>query len=271
MNEEFIIKEKEYPNGLKELSCHKKAVKHPSQDNKKKSTKKNKQKSLKDDKRKKKYRFKDLAESSPVPLNYAFTLTSGVETERINAKILRKLAKDFLEKANINYVFALDCSHPRNDKNFENEACSENGFHIHGLSDKPFDMDKWCIEHNCTYKALYLDEIRNIDKYINYITRNCDKIHGTCYYSSNFSKKPNKTVSKQVTRLPDFLRKDNGRYVKDSDLLLDLSKRNHVKYNDRNHPLSIAERLVYQGKEPSKKQTLIVFKAYLDLAGGESA
>lgn len=246
-----------YSNGVTDIiTCESKKSSKPTQ--KESSPEKKTLKNKKKDFRKKRQRLRVIINSTSEPFNYAFTLTSGIESERNDPKKLREITKKYLDKLNITYVFCIEQSHVQNDNPCETEACSECGYHIHGLSNVPFDFDNWRDKHKCTNKALYMDEIRDLNKYTSYISKSCDKIHGIHFYCSSFRPKPFKKEKIFIT--------DNN--IQNAPLV---KREGYEVITDFYEPLSIVKRFLNGTKKPSNKELQIVFMDYLALKGGEVA
>ena len=155
----------------------------------------------------KKNRARELFNSNNKPFNYFFTITSGLPDVRNNPNLLRKKVKEYLDSNGIStYCFVVQRNHPRTDFVGECKGYTvgnPNEYHVHGLSSIPVNLLDWADDNACSTNALYHDEIRDIDKSINYLIRDLhnlpQKFHGCC--ASYKRKKAKKNASEKNARI----------------------------------------------------------------------
>lgn len=152
----------------------------------------------------KKNRARELFNSNTDSFEYLFTFTSGLIEERRNPDLLKKAVIKYLKKHKVKtYCIVVQRNNHKTD--FIADKCLKssdpNEYHIHGICHESFDFNEWIKEHSCSTQALYLDEIRDIDKAINYMVRDLgnlpEKFHGC---AASYKRKESKTRIKKNAR-----------------------------------------------------------------------
>ena len=110
---------------------------------------------------KKHLRAYETAISSPTKFTYFGTLTSGLNLERTEAKLILDNAAAYLRKSGANFFAVVQ----------PGDSNATANYHVHALTDRPVDLAKWAEEHRCNGDALYMQPIRDLNKAIDYIIR----------------------------------------------------------------------------------------------------
>lgn len=195
----MIIK-KCYANGINSTyySNRKKNYKHIL------SKEEQKKKNKKDALNQKKNRARELFNSNTDSFEYFFTITSGLIEERRNPYLLKKEVIKYLKQQNIkNYCIVVQKNNHKTD--FLGDICINSSdpdeYHVHGICHEHLSLSEWIEKHSCSIQALYIDEIRDIDKAINYMVRDLgnlpEKFHGC---SASYKRKKSKTEIKKNAR-----------------------------------------------------------------------
>lgn len=144
--------------------------------------------------RQKKNRARETFNSSPEPFNYFFTITSGIPEIRQNPKLLKEEVASFLKSQDVVYFFVIERNN--SDIQFNDDIYSNpSEYHIHGVTNKPINLNIWGSRHLCNPKALYQEPIRNLDSVINYLIKDCINLPTKIrFYQASYKRKKASTT-----------------------------------------------------------------------------